>query len=112
MIASVNSTITFHPDLTLKTSFTLDRRNGKNTGFTPPVHGADRDDWGSAWDNRSTNQLLIFDNVLTYKTTFANLHHVEGMAGTSWTDSRWSQNYINGSHYKDASIQTLNAPTK
>ena len=112
LIASVNSTITFHPDLTLKTSFTLDRRNGKNTGFTPPVHGADRDDWGSAWDNRSTNQLLIFDNVLTYKTTFANLHHVEGMAGTSWTDSRWSQNYINGSHYKDASIQTLNAANK
>ncbi len=112
LIASVNSTITFHPDLTLKTSFTLDRRNGKNTGFTPPVHGADRDDWGSAWDNRSTNQLLIFDNVLTYKTTFADLHHVEGMAGTSWTDSRWSQNYINGSHYKDASIQTLNAANK
>lgn len=112
LIASVNSTITFHPDLTLKTSFTLDRRNGKNTGFTPPVHGADRDDWGSAWDNRSTNQLLIFDNVLTYKTTFANLHHLEGMAGTSWTDSRWSQNYINGSHYKDASIQTLNAANK
>lgn len=112
LIASVNSTITFHPDLTLKTSFTLDRRNGKNTGFTPPVHGADRDDWGAAWDNRSTNQLLIFDNVLTYKTTFANLHHVEGMAGTSWTDSRWSQSYINGSHYKDASIQTLNAANK
>ena len=112
LIASVNSTITFHPDLTLKTSFTLDRRNGKNTGFTPPVHGADRDDWGAAWDNRSTNQLLIFDNVLTYKTTFANLHHVEGMAGTSWTDSRWSQSYLHGSHYKDASIQTLNAANK
>ncbi|MEA5129901.1 MAG: TonB-dependent receptor [Proteiniphilum sp.] len=111
LIASANTTITFSPDLTLKTSFTLDRRNGKITGFTPPVHGADRDDWGSAWDTRNTNQLLVFDNVLTYKKTW-NRHNFEGMAGTSWTDSKWTQSYINGSHFKDASIKTLNAANK
>lgn len=112
LIASGNATITFMPDLTLRTSLTLDRRNGKSTGFTPPVHGADRDDWGSAWDNRSTNQLLVFDNVLTYKTTLNAKHNIEAMAGTSWTDSQWSQSYINGSHYKDSSIKTLNAANK
>ncbi|WP_303923125.1 TonB-dependent receptor [Draconibacterium sediminis] len=112
LIASGSSTITFLPELTLKSSFTLDRRNGKVTGFNPPVHGADRDDWGNAWDTRSTNTLLVFDNVLTYKKTFADKHNFEAMAGSSWTDSQWSQSYINGSHYKDDNIHTLNAANK
>ena len=112
LIASGSSTITFLPELNLKSSFTLDRRNGKVTGFTPPVHGADRDDWGNAWDTRSMNTLLVFDNVLTYKKTFADKHNVEAMMGSSWTDSQWSQSYINGSHFKDGSIHTLNAANK
>ncbi|MGD9929570.1 MAG: SusC/RagA family TonB-linked outer membrane protein [Mangrovibacterium sp.] len=112
LIGSASTTITFLPELNLKSSFTLDRRNGKNTGFTPPVHGTDRDDWGSAWDTRSMNTLLVFDNVLTYKKTFAEKHNVEAMTGSSWTDSQWSQSYINGSHYRDAFIQTLNAANK
>lgn len=109
LIASGNATITFSPNLNLRTSFTLDRRNGNETGFTPPVHGNDRDDWGAALDIRTMNQLLVFDNVLTYKTTMGTKHNIEGMAGTSWTDSQWSQSFINGTHYKDGSIKTLNA---
>lgn len=112
LIASGNTTITFMPELILKTSFTLDRRNGKETGFTPPSHGVDRNDWGSAWDNRTMNTLLVFDNVLTYKKTFAEKHNFEGMTGTSWTDSKWSRSYINGSHFKDGYIHTLNAANK
>lgn len=112
LIASGNTTITFLPELKMKTSFTLDRSNGKKTGFNPPVHGTDRDDWGSAWDTRSMNTLLVFDNVLTYKNTFAKKHNLEAMAGSSWTDSQWSQSYINGSHFKDSEIQTLNAANK
>ncbi|WP_319479756.1 TonB-dependent receptor [uncultured Draconibacterium sp.] len=112
LIASGSSTITFLPELTLKSSFTLDRRNGKNTGFNPPVHGSDRDDWGNAWDTRSTNTLMVFDNVMTFKKTFAEKHNFEAMAGTSWTDSQWSQSYVNGSHYKDDTIHTLNAANK
>ena len=112
LIASGNATITFLPELNLKSSFTLDRRNGKITGFTPPVHGSDRDDWGSAWDTRSMNTLLVLDNVLTYKKTFDEKHNFEGMIGSSWTDSKWSQSNINGSHFKDSYIQTLNAANK
>lgn len=112
LIASGNMTFTFLPQLTLKSSFTLDRRNGKKTEFTPPVHSSDRDDWGSGMDRRNTNTLLIFDNVLTYKKTFAEKHNFEGMLGTSWTDSEWTKSEINGSHYKDGSIQTLNAANK
>ncbi len=109
LIASANTTIAFMPELTLKTSFTLDRRNGKETSFTPPSHGVGRDDWGSAFDIRTMNTLLVFDNVLTYKKTFADKHNIEGMAGTSWTDSKWSESYIHGTHFKDGHIQTLNA---
>ena len=112
LIGSVNSTITFMPELNLKTSFTLDRRNGKETRFTPPSHGSDRDDWGSALDRRTMNTVLVFDNVMTYKKTFAQKHNLEVMGGTSWTGSRWSQSYINGSHFKDGYIQTLNAANK
>lgn len=112
LIASGSATITFLSDFTLKSSFTMDRRNGKSTGFTPPSHGSDRDDWGNAWDNRNDNTLMIFDNILTYKNTFAEKHNFEAMGGTSWTDSKWSQSYINGSHFKDASIKTLNAANK
>jgi TonB-linked SusC/RagA family outer membrane protein len=111
LIASGNATVTFLPELNLRSSFTLDRRNGISSGFTPPVHGVNRDDWGTAWDIRSTNSLLIFDNVLTFKKTFGR-HLVEAMAGTSWTDANWSENYINGTHFKDASIHTLNAANK
>ena len=112
LIASGNTTITFMPELVLKTSFTLDRRNGKETSFTPPVHGPNRDDWGSAMDKRVMNTLLVFDNVLTYKKTFGEKHNFEGMAGTSWTDSKWSESYINGTHFKDGNIQTLNAANR
>lgn len=112
LIASGAATITFLPQLNLKSSYSLDRRNGKVTGFTPPSHGPDRNDWGNAWDNRSENVLMVFDNVLTYKDTFRNKHNVEAMLGSSWTDSKWSRSYINASHFKDASIQTLNAANK
>ncbi|MFA6795486.1 MAG: SusC/RagA family TonB-linked outer membrane protein, partial [Proteiniphilum sp.] len=112
LIGSANATITFSPKLNLKSTFTMDRRNGKITGFTPPSHGPGRDDWGSAWDTRSMNTLIVFDNVLTYKHVFAEKHNLEAMAGSSWTDSKWSQSYINGSHFKDGTIQTLNAANK
>ena len=112
LIASGSATVTFSPQLNLKSSFTLDRRNGKITTFTPPSHGSDRDDWGSARDERSMNTLVVFDHVLNYKKTFSEKHHLDGILGSSWTESKWSRNYINGSHFKDETIQTLNAANK
>jgi TonB-linked SusC/RagA family outer membrane protein len=111
LIASGNATITFIPELIFKTSFTMDRKNAISTGFTPPVHGGDRDDWGSGWDNRNMNTLLIFDNILTYKKSFSK-HKVEAMLGSSWTDSDYTNSYISGSNYKDGQIHTLNAANK
>ncbi|MDR0694257.1 MAG: SusC/RagA family TonB-linked outer membrane protein, partial [Prevotellaceae bacterium] len=111
LIASGDVLLTFIPELTFKSSFTLDRRNGLNTGFTPPVHGADRDDWGSGWDNRNMNTVLVFDNVLSYKKSFSK-HTVEAMLGSSWTDSDYTNSWINASHYKDDQIKTLNVANK
>jgi TonB-linked SusC/RagA family outer membrane protein len=111
LIASGDATLTFMPELTFKSSFTLDRRNGLATGFTPPVHGADRDDWGSGWDNRNMNTVLVFDNVLSYKKSFAK-HTLEAMIGSSWTDSDYTNSWINASHYKDDQVKTLNVANK
>ncbi|MDR1406009.1 MAG: TonB-dependent receptor [Prevotellaceae bacterium] len=111
LIASGDVTLTFMPELTFKSSFTLDRRNGLETGFTPPVHAVDRDDWGNGWDNRNMNTVLVFDNVLSYKKAFGK-HNLEAMIGSSWTDSDYTNSWINASHYKDDQIKTLNAANK
>lgn len=111
LIGSGSMLFTILPELTFKSSFTLDRRNGLDTGFTPPVHAADRDDWGSGWDNRNVNTVLTFDNVATYTNSW-NKNNIEIMAGSSWTDSDYTNSYISGSHYLSSAIKTLNAANK
>src|SRR5690606_12001857 len=55
--------------------------------------------------------LIVWDNVLTYSKSF-DKHSIEAMAGSSWTDSKYSNSYINGSHFRNEIIQTLNAANK
>lgn len=98
--------------LTLRTKLTLDRRNSINTTFLDPISTTwGRNQYGEASDNRATNTLLVWDNVLTWDQQF-NKHKVTVMAGTSWTDSDYRYSYINGSHYLSDAIQTLNAANK
>ena len=111
LIASGNALITFLPELNLKSTFTLDWRNAVNTSFTPPVHAADRDDWGTGKDERNMNTVTTFDNVLTYNKSFQK-HGLEIMLGSSWTNSDYTNSWINGSNYRDGNIQTLNAANK
>jgi len=112
LIASGNALFTFLPELNFKTSFTLDRRNALNTTFLDPISTTwGRNQYGEASDNRNMNTVLTFDNVLTYNRTF-NKHGVEVMAGSSYTDSDYSNSYINGSHFRDDQIQTLNAANR
>ena len=111
LIASGNALITFAPELNLKSTFTLDRRNGLITAFTPPVHAADRDDWGTGRDERNMNTVTTFDNVLTYNKSFKK-HGLEVMLGSSFTNSDYSNSWINGSNYRDGNISTLNAANK
>lgn len=112
LLASGNLLLTFLPDLKLKSTFTIDRRSAVNTTFLNPIST----DWGrtkhgEASDKRNMNTVLTFDNVLTYNKNI-NRHGIEVMAGSSWTESDYSNSWINGSHFRSDAIQTLNAANK
>lgn len=109
LLASGSALITFIPELTFKTTFSIDRRNAINTGFLDPITTTwGRNQFGEGSDSRNQNTVLTFDNVLTYDNHF-NKHGLNVMAGSSWTDSDYRNNWVNGSHYRNAFIQTLNA---
>lgn len=113
LLATGALTFTFLPKLILKSSFTIDRRSAVKTTFLDPISTAwGRNQYGEGSDSRNTNTVLTFDNVLTYNTSFHEHHNLELMGGASYTDSDYNNNWINGSHYRDAIIQTLNAANK
>lgn len=112
LIASGNLLFKIIPGLTFNSKFTLDRRNGHNTDFVDPIKVSyGRENYGIATDTRSTNQLLVWDNVANYVHKFGR-HNLDVMAGMSWTDSKWTQSYMQGTHFRNGSIQTLNAANK
>ncbi|GAA4797136.1 TonB-dependent receptor [Olivibacter ginsenosidimutans] len=112
LIASGNALITILPELTFKSSFAIDRRNAVNTTFLDPISTAwGRNQYGEGSDSRNMNTVLTFDNVATYTKAF-DKHNVEAMTGTSWTKSNYTNNWINGSHYRNDLIETLNAANK
>ena len=112
LIASGAATISFLPNLKLKSSVALDRRNGVSTTFLDPISTTDgRNSFGTASDNRNMNTVLVFDNILTYNTN-TKKHGIDVMAGSSYTKSDYTNSWINGSHFRDDKIQTLNAANK
>ena len=112
LIASGAATISFLPNLKLKSSVALDRRNGVSTTFLDPISTTDgRNSFGTASDNRNMNTVLVFDNILTYNTNIKK-HGIDVMAGSSYTKSDYTNSWINGSHFRDDKIQTLNAANK
>ena len=112
LIASGAATISFLPNLKLKSSVALDRRNGVSTTFLDPISTTDgRNSFGTASDNRNMNTVLVFDNVLTYNTNIKK-HGIDVMAGSSYTKSDYTNSWINGSHFREDKIHTLNAANK
>lgn len=112
LLATGNMIITFLPELTLKSSVSIDRRNAITTTFVDPVSTSwGRQQYGEGSDRRNMNTLLVFDNVLTYTNSFKK-HNLEAMAGSSYTKSDYTNNWIYGSHYRNADIQTLNAANR
>ncbi len=101
LIASGAATISFLPNLKLKSSVALDRRNGVSTTFLDPISTTDgRNSFGTASDNRNMNTVLVFDNILTYNTNIKK-HGIDVMAGSSYTKSDYTNSWINGSHFRD-----------
>ena len=112
LIASGSLLFTILPELTYKSTFSLDRRNAISTSFLDPISTAwGRENYGLGSDNRNMNTVLTFDNVVNYVKSFKD-HSLDVMLGSSWTDSDYTNSWINGSHYRNADIQTLNAANK
>src|SRR5690606_24103826 len=86
--------------------------NSLNTGFLDPITTSwGRNQYGEGNDNRAMNTVLTWDNVATYRQSFGR-HGLEAMGGSSWTQSEYSNSWINASHFRDGSIQTLNAANR
>ena len=94
LIASGAATISFLPNLKLKSSVALDRRNGVSTTFLDPISTTDgRNSFGTASDNRNMNTVLVFDNILTYNTNIKK-HGIDVMAGSSYTKSDYTNSWM------------------
>ncbi|MDE7510243.1 MAG: SusC/RagA family TonB-linked outer membrane protein, partial [Muribaculaceae bacterium] len=112
LIASGELLFNIWRGLTFTTKFTMDRRHGWNTSFLDPeLTTWGREQGGTAYDGRSNNTVLTWDNIVNYDVTFGK-NTLGVMAATSWTDSNYSNNWINGQYFRNGSIQTLNAANK
>lgn len=112
LIATGKATIKFMEGLDLTSSLSFDRLQGIETQFLDPKQTTNgRNNYGKGHDGRSISSVWVFDNVLNWKKDFG-LHGLDVMAGSSWTASKYSNNYIDGSNYADGLFQTLNAANK
>ena len=112
LIATGKATITFLPELKLTSSLSMERTHGTTMNFLDPYETLNgRDNHGTGYDARSVRTTLTFDNVLNYKKTFG-LHNLDAMIGSSSTTDKSSNNWINGSHYANDDVKTLNGANK
>lgn len=112
LLASGKAIVTLLPTLKFTSTLAFDRSSGITTNFLDPTETLEgRNQHGTGYDSRSTGTIWTFDNTINWKKEFGR-HSLDMMAGSSWTNSRWSQSYINGSYYADADIKTLNAANK
>lgn len=109
LIATGKATINFMPELNFVSSVTFDRTQGHVYNFLDPHETQyGRDTHGNGYDARSIHSVWIIDNVLSFKKSINN-HGFDVMAGSSYTKSEWSQNHIEGDHYANNLVKTLNA---
>lgn len=113
LLLSGKGIVTLIPQtLTLTSQFTFDRTQGTTMNFLDPHQtGNGRDEFGSGSDSRNINTVMVWDNILNFKKQFG-VHGLDLMAGSSWTGSKYSGNWINGSNYANDDIKTLNGANK
>ena len=84
--------INFTKKINFKSTVSMDRRWVHSYSFLDPVQTQyGRSQHGEASDSRSDDRRMIYDNILSYKDTFAGKHNLDVMAGTSATTSDWQQ---------------------
>ena len=112
LIATGKATITFLPGLTFSTSLSMERTQGKTMNFLDPNETQNgRDEHGTGYDARSIRTTMTFDNILNYKKDFGK-HGLDVMLGSSGTQDKSSNNWINGSNYANDDIKTLNGANR
>ena len=112
LLASGKAIVTLLPTLKFTSTLAFDRSSGITTNFLDPTETLEgRNQHGTGYDSRSTGTIWTFDNTINWKKELGR-HSLDMMAGSSWTNSRWSQSSISGSYYADADIKTLNAANK
>lgn len=112
LIGTGKATITFLPGFTFSTSLSVERTHGKTMNFLDPKETLDgRNNYGTGYDGRSIRTTMTFDNILNYKKDFDG-HNIDLMLGSSGTQDKSSNNWINGSNYANADIKTLNGANK
>ena len=112
LLASGKAIITLLPQLKFTSAIAFDRSSHITSNFLDPNETREgRNQHGTGYDGRSTGTILTFDNTINWKKDLGR-HGFDLMAGSSWTNSRWSQNNINGSHYANDDIKTLNGANK
>jgi TonB-linked SusC/RagA family outer membrane protein len=111
-LGSFSGDLTLMPGLNFKSALSVDRVYTHNTTFLDPLKTAwGRTNYGNATDYRSFNSVLVFDNILSFDKTMGG-HTFNAMAGTSWTSSKWNEEYMTASHFLNSSIKTLNGGNK
>lgn len=110
LLASGKATLSFIPEtLTMTSQFTFDRTQGTTMNFLDPIKTTNgRENGGTGYDARTIGTVMVWDNILDYKQQFG-VHGIGIMTGSSWTNSQYSGNWINGSYYGGSVIKTLNA---
>lgn len=112
LLATGDATIDILPQLSFKSSLTLDRDAHHGTNFLDPLKTSyGRSQHGEASDERSQNSVITFDNILNFDKDFG-IHKFSAMAGTSGTTSKWDKNRIGASHFIDGKIQTISVANK
>jgi len=112
MLATGKITVTPVKELNFTSSLTFDRENGNTFNFLDPheiQYG--RDTYGTGYDERYSTTVFVWDNVLNWNKQFGK-HRFDAMAGSSYTQSKYSHSYISGSNYANSDIKTLNAANK
>lgn len=112
LLATAKGVITFMPELKLTSTITEDYRHIHYFRFLDPQKTSwGRNQYGEADDTNGTDQVLIWDNVLSFDKQIGK-NQIGAMAGSSWTQSRYDWAGIYGNHFADGTIQTLNAANK
>ena len=99
-ILSAYAQINFTPHLNFKSTVSMDRRWVHSYSFLDPLKTQyGRSQHGTATDTRSDDRRMVYDNILSYDHTFAQMHRLDLMAGTSATTSDWQQLSGSRSHF-------------